>query len=517
MECTAGAICLAQQCCGDEIQQSDETCDHQSGIRAAIRNNICDIVTPFFLVEGDTDTCIVWENNSFIMNCTTVVGPANPWTVEWYNDTTCTTLVDTASNVSGFPEFFVDIAGFCLAVRSCNAPCDECGLTARRRRSIIGDYENVWSAPNVRVRRQAEVVDYTIAREPVTQVSSDSPLTQFFLDLLDSILEAFGAGSTGEFIDSVTDFFTNTDTDINLPPEERGLIWYLVFPLPGFCRMPENTSCEGGIGMIRGFYVTLGYSIIILAVIQFTLGSLSGWAIWLFGLLFFSVYLGVAFFYSFPGCAISGLPRIPECLVRELADIFVNNNASCFEFWPQGLVLDPLNETCPGTCERSLVDCQDIGFQDGLDSLMFMLQTHWPEVIDVLSGETPIPAPDPASESNTFFRILKWLWKVLSGALIWIFQMIWATLADSEFFQNKVDRFDYGLDPVPEVDLWCWRVTFLNLAQIVFILAFAALIAFALLSALFLTFDRLWIFIVRGEKFVSDVTEDDEDENTIVF
>jgi len=106
---------------------------------------------------------------------------------------------------------------------------------------------------------------------------------------------------------------------------------------------------------------------------------------------------------------------------------------------------------------------------------------------------------------------------VLIQMTVLIFRLIWSALSSSSFFQEKFDRFDYGLDPPPKVDEWCMAWTSPNIAQVVFIFVLAGLLLFSLISALVITLDRFWIFIVRGEKFITDIAEDDEEEDDAYF
>ena len=526
--CNSKELCLAQQCCGDGIVQWEEECDSggvlEDSITFRLWNETDQGGTETLFVNADPTACVLLPDNqsSVIVNCSGSAAIAK-YFLYYFNNSNCSgdpALTEDAPllNLINFPNGSVSAA-------SCTFGCPvDCLFNTNRRRSIpsgvIPDmpvYDSFWGAWSQQPsgyrklgRRDATVIDYDHPSQHYVRLSNDvenSPITDFFIDLLDAILEGLGFSSTGDLTEMLVNFFTSTDIDIRLPPEERGLVWYIVFPF--LCRSPDNTSCEGGIGVWDALLIVLPIFVLALLVIQLAIGDLGSIFIYIFGLLFLSVYLGVAFFYSFPGCALTGLPRLPECLGYEAADIFLANNGSCYEYWPDGLVLDPVDLSCPEDCERTLVDCKAIGFRDGFDTLFYALGRYFPGLLDVLNGNTGISTPDPSAASNFFFELLLWLLRLLTDIAVFIFQSLWSLLTSNEFFQEKIERFDYGLDPVPLVDAFCFKVTILNGAQVVFILLFGGLLLFSLISAAFLTGDRLWIFVARGTTFIGGLEEDD--------
>lgn len=294
-------------------------------------------------------------------------------------------------------------------------------------------------------------------------------LTEFIFTIVDWVLDAFNISSAGNIQQTIIDFLGLRGTDIYLDPEERGIEWYLVFPLPGFCRLPANTCCDEGFGALTTLGILLPYTFIVTVVIGVAFGSsISSCMVMIMGMLWFSIFSGMAWFYSFPGCVIPTL-RVPECIGRDVSEILNATNTTCLP-WPEGVVVSPAGpteESCNATCTRDILDCRAHGFHDGTDILVYYLQRYWPDAFDVF-------------ESTFIFSFLDGI----------------------EYFMLTFARFDYGGMTPPGDDHWCYSVTFLNIFQIVAILVTAGLILFVLVQIAIRVISRIVNLFERIEYMI---------------
>lgn len=176
-----------------------------------------------------------------------------------------------------------------------------------------------------------------------------------------------------EWSDWLYTFVTNTEVNKYTPEEERGLLWYVVFPF--WCQLPISFTCEIGLGLADGtvLFIYIFFAGLVLASLLLT--SLSSLWVSLFSMIGMSVFLGVTFGYPWPGCMLfSTNLRLPECLATEVQDVLHIFNGTCIGFLDPEFALSP----CTDACDQQLIDCRDIGFIDGFDTAVAFVEVFLP-------------------------------------------------------------------------------------------------------------------------------------------
>ena len=208
-----------------------------------------------------------------------------------------------------------------------------------------------------------------------TITPKDPWMVELLYEWASSIWEFFTNSSdvAGDSFDWVVKFFSSTTISKFAPAEERGFLWYLIFPF--WCELPISLDCTLGLGLTDGIvliiYVFFG-TLIITSIVYSGLSSL--W-ISIFSMAGLSIFLGVAFGYPFPGCTfLANWIRLPECIgdeVFELAKVF---NGTCIGVFDPDFALSP----CNSSCNQQLIDCRDIGFIDGFDTFIAGIEVFLP-------------------------------------------------------------------------------------------------------------------------------------------
>ena len=360
----------------------------------------------------------------------------------------------------------------------------DCGIT----RPFIGARKRAVYQENLHDKRSLEqepdkprLLPRQVPQTIVLTQKSDA-LTEFIFTIFDYVLDLFGVSTTASNLQqNLIDFVSKTDIDIYTEPEDRGLVWYLVFPF--LCRQPANTCCDEGYGALKTLGIMLPWTFLAAIGIGIVFGSgLTSCVTMILGLIWLSIFSGLAWFYAFPGCMLFTV-RVPECFVRDISEIFNATNTSCLP-WPEGVITDPAGpteESCTfDTCERDVLDCRAHGFRDGVDTLVYFFERYLPSWAEAFRGTI----------------IFDWL----NGF---------------EYFQLTFDRFDYNGGPYPEDDSFCFWVTILNIFQVVAILLAAALLVFAAFQIVTRILDRLALICTRVEytifRFRADSRIDDLD------
>lgn len=247
--------------------------------------------------------------------------------------------------------------------------------------------------------------------------------------------------SADPFLDDVFQlFFEILNSTLNFPGTNSTLTDIVTFL---FVCEYENVTCQGGIGAFDGFIEALAITVSVVFLLGFLFGSCSTVCtvyIAFFG--FILLFFAISWNYS-PAC----FPRIPTCLIDEDLEefcLFLNQN---FLDWPDELVIKPdeptltdcsltmnYNITCESCEDRSFRSCEDFGFTDGVDNLLYLLNVYVPSVFDIINER--------------------------SGILYSALNLIIDDLDD------RLDRFDYGDEDPPEVDQTCFAWTFLNIFQV---------------------------------------------------
>lgn len=385
--------------CGDGVLQSGEgeECDDGNlrsadGCSSRCQFEKCPTIIEYdnitFAIEQGHTTCIAFGGTSTIIQgplpatCFAISG-ASTWIfitclsgtplLSTHTNSDCssapgTTIMITEPCNIGEPytsgeNFLLLDVPFALAFGS-NTVCQADCFLSKRKRSIEIEPE----PPQIKIDPRAAVL--------VPQVKSDKLQTIIF-DFAEWIISLFGGeGSSDSALDSLVDFFTNTDINIDLDPSERGLIWYLAFPFT--CRSPQNLDCERGYGSVRTVVLFVIVGIPTMLLLGYILPpGLFGIFIMLVMLIVPTIFMGLAYFYAYPGC----VPALPECLARDIADIFKSLNTTCIE-WPPGYVINPPDGNCTLDCAREFIDCKSLGYFHGIDWLVIRLEVDSPEFME---------------------------------------------------------------------------------------------------------------------------------------
>lgn len=345
---------------------------------------------------------------------------------------------------------------------------DNCTLTGMRKRQYI-------EARDIRAGL-SEHVSNNMRHQRVYKAKTID-INQWIFDFWDWIFEILNIDTSSEnLVDIIVGWFTKTGIDITLPPEERGVVWYAVFPF--LLRPPWNLDCSLGLGSAE----TIRLLAVSLLPLSLFLGLIlpAGWLnIFFIGFAFsfLTLFLGLAYGYPFPGAFLTpSTPPVPECLISDLADTCEIINSPCIN-WPEGVVLDPPDASCQPN--RTLLDCRDIGWNDGFDWLVFNLEYHAPDFMDSFRDS--------------------YLFSMLTMHQYWV---------------DIFERFDYGDDPIPDVDIYYCAPTALalGLGTIITIstIVAALLVALGYIGvALFNAFWACWL----GNWAVITAWEDWEDES----
>lgn len=265
-----------------------------------------------------------------------------------------------------------------------------------------------------------------------------------------------------QFLDDVFQFFFEIlNSTLNLPGTNSTITEIVTFV---FVCQYENVTCQGGIGAFDGFIEALVITLSVVFLLGFLFGSCSTvftTAFTVFG--FLLLFFAISWNYS-PAC----FPRIPTCLIDEdLEDfcLFLNQN---FINWTDELVIKPdgttltncslsinYNITCDSCEDRSFRSCEDFGFTDGVDNLLFFLSVQIPSVFDIINERSGI----------LYFTL---------------------SLLDDDL-DDRLDRFDYGDEVPPDIDQTCFFWTFFNIFQVItalFTIFYGSLILFSPVSFL---------------------------------
>jgi len=109
--------------------------------------------------------------------------------------------------------------------------------------------------------------------------------------------------------------------------------------------------------------------VLILSFVDFGLPTLFMSALMMIGL---QIFLGVTVGYSLK-CALSAPPRIPECIANETLRLTRVFNGTCIGF------MQPVMQTpCTDACQQLPSDCRDLGFIDGFDTVVAIVEFYLP-------------------------------------------------------------------------------------------------------------------------------------------
>jgi hypothetical protein len=202
-------------------------------------------------------------------------------------------------------------------------------------------------------------------------------LFRWILRTLEDLLE-FGFGARADsWFDTIQDFLTNMNTDINDVPD-IGLLYVLKFSF--VCNFPENVNCSIGMGLETALlWCTVGFvALVVVGALIFPL-ILLPFQIIGYGIVFGLVFLGVAFHFPLSCLIIAPsfpLPfgfMFPECAldaIIEFADKWITN---CYSplILPAYMIA---GEVCPTNPMQHIdvLNCADVGVSDGIQNILFL-------------------------------------------------------------------------------------------------------------------------------------------------
>lgn len=191
-----------------------------------------------------------------------------------------------------------------------------------------------------------------------------------------------GDGNVSQAIaDRIISSVGDVDYGLDVPVNERSFMWYAVFPF--WCRVPGNLIGQVGYGLWKGTWEFVKWTCLVLVISGIIYTELPSFLILILMVFGPSVYLGLTFGFASPGCTLFASPpllRIPIHTFDEILDVMLRFN-STYPDWPEGFVTGPTNGTCTG---RETLDCQQIGFYDGIDEWYFLFQWWKPSINDWL-------------------------------------------------------------------------------------------------------------------------------------
>jgi cysteine-rich repeat protein len=202
-------------------------------------------------------------------------------------------------------------------------------------------------------------------------VPKDSWMETWFIDrfqrIYNYVLSRSETNTAGDFIDDAEAFFTSTDVSAYADP--RGAAWYLVFPF--WCRNPENLDGSLGQGLVPAIVSTATWFGLVLLFLTFGIDTLPAAFISILMLVGVQIFLGVAYGYSL-SCWFLGM-RIPEQSVTGILNLTREFNGTCIGFM-QPAALSP----CTDACSQVMTDCRTVGFVDGFDTIIALLEFYIP-------------------------------------------------------------------------------------------------------------------------------------------
>jgi len=228
-------------------------------------------------------------------------------------------------------------------------------------------------------------------------VSKSSWMETWYYDTFHDVYNFF-TGSSGNTLDSkvneVKDFFTN----VNLEPYrdvDHGIWYYVTFP--AICHNPENLDSSLGYGLTEGIVISITYFAIVMIVLTFTTESFPAIFVQLLMIVGLQLFLGLTFGYSLK-CAFSTPPRLPEKLVEEIGDLAAVFNKTCIGF------MQPVMTTpCLPDEEQIALSCKDVGFVDGFDTIVAMVEFYFPA-----SASTWIRTSDTVAKIRSGISFVSW-------------------------------------------------------------------------------------------------------------
>lgn len=212
-------------------------------------------------------------------------------------------------------------------------------------------------------------------------VQKSNSLTTWIGPVFDKLYNYITNGNgniTTTIINHIDSSIGNSDFALDVPFENRSIAWYPVFAF--WCRVPGNFLGQVGMGLWDGTWFALKWIALVFVIAGLVYEQLPTFVMLLISMFGMSFYLGVTFGYSSPGCTLLASPpliRVPIFLFDEALDVMLRFNGTYIN-WPAGFVIaGPTNGTCTG---RETLDCQTIGFFDGIDEWYFLIQWWKPEI-----------------------------------------------------------------------------------------------------------------------------------------
>lgn len=229
-------------------------------------------------------------------------------------------------------------------------------------------------------RRQLPEQIY-VEQTSLTIVQKSNGLTTWIEPVFTKIYNYLTNGDsniTATIIDKLTSSFSGSDDySLTVPAADRSIGWYIVFPF--WCRVPGNLVGQVGLGLWTGtieFVKWTSLIIVLSGIIYVQLPTFLITFLMLFGP---SIWLGLTFGFASPGCTLFASPplsRLPIHIFDEILDVMLRFNSTYVD-WPVGFIEGPTDGNCTG---RTALNCQTIGFFDGIDEWYFLFQWWKPSI-----------------------------------------------------------------------------------------------------------------------------------------
>jgi len=253
------------------------------------------------------------------------------------------------------------------------APNSERDVLGNAKRDVI--YLEEAPVHNEFIYNEQAIMNYAV-------VQKSNSLTTWIEPVFNDIVNFFtnGDGNISQAIaDRIASSVGTVDYGLNVPADQRSVAWYLVFPF--WCRVPGNLVGQVGYGLWKGTWEFVKWTCLIIVISGIIYSELPSFLITILMVFGPSIYLGLTFGFSSPGCTLLASPplvRWPIYIFDEFLDVLLRFNSTYVD-WPEGFIAGPTNGTCTG---RESLDCQQIGFYDGIDEWYFLFQWWKPSIND---------------------------------------------------------------------------------------------------------------------------------------
>lgn len=288
-----------------------------------------------------------------------------------------------------------DSKGTCL-YDNCVAPARKRGDLDIQELLMLANYSEALAAERIgslhsndrrqqlpeQIYNEQAMMNYAVVQKPNSLTTWIEPV---FNKIYNYITNGDG-NITETLINRITNSVGNVDYGLNVPKDQRSILWYPVFAF--WCRVPGNLVGQVGIGLWDGTIEFIKWTSLLIVISGIIYTQLPSFLIMLLMLFGPSIWLGLTFGFSYPGCTLFASPplvRLPIHIFDEALDVLQRFNSTYID-WPEGFISGPINGTCTG---REAANCQNLGFYDGIDEWYFLFQ-WWKPSINTWIYDSPI-------------------------------------------------------------------------------------------------------------------------------